>query len=604
MKKKTQVIFAVLSAMLMLGLVGCSRTISDIAKWKASGNIEKLIGALEDAKPQIRKGAAEALGELRAEAAVDPLAALFSDPDSEVSLTAVEALVAIGNEAAAAHLINALKLDDPSARTVAATGLGTLKTAAAVEALVEALGDTEEDVNCAAAVALGLIGDEAASAPLAGKLKSSSAKLRVACARSLAGTRGKAAVTGLIGALDDDDSGVREAVVGSLISIGKPAAPAVLKAIRDNNATVRRGALAVLKAVDAIPAAGSDLIWYQLAAASVDGRKGLDMTLVGKLARMGDPAVDTLLEAAAHNVTDFREHAFRALETMGEPATAKAVEAAGNYAVSDASVWFNARSTWSGTPSWRIDLWSAVAALNPDFELDTAIAANLQTQGRSAFRIITSPDFKPTREYIPLLVGLLGDQTLPPPKQPDVDAFGIPVVKQSVDRFRGEANQQMAREKLIAAGSPAVFPLIAAINERNALIAGHAATALGEVGDSRAVGPLMAVLKRRLAAGEQLTDSPFYSALQKFDDPAAEPVLLRIRPNTDRAIRVFERQYAGVRAMSAESRDTTAHHTQPITFRLGYIDGGKVGEMQMTFMKNAGGDWIPTPALPADLPQP
>ncbi len=603
MRHKKHVFLTAISAILLLSLVGCSRTLTDIEKWKARGNIEKLVKALEDPKSEIRKGAAEALGELKAGVAADPLAAIFNDSDNEVGLAAVTALVAIGSDPAIGHLISALKLENSDARIIAAAGLGTLNATKANEALIAALDDDDENVTCVAATSLGQIGDEKASAPLAAKLKSPSATLRLACAAALAHTGGTAAVKGLVRALADENADVRSAVIGSLVAIGKPGTPSVLEALKDTHAAVRSGAISVLKKTDSVPTSGSDIIWYKLAVVSVDGKDDLNMEVVNALARMGDDTVEILLEAAAHNVADFREHAFHALESIGKSCTETATKTAADFAGDDGLTWFNGRTAWSGSPSWRIDLWAAIASLNPNFDLNNAAAANMQSQGRNAFRVITSPDFAPTREYIPLLIRLLGDTTIPPPTQPDVDEFGMPVVKKAVDRFRGEANQQMAKEKLMAAGNLGVYPLIAAITDQDDRVAGHAAEILGELGESCALEPLMSVVEQKIAAGELLTTSPFYNALQKMDDPSAEPVLLKIRPNTDRAIRIFERQYTGVRAMSAESNDATSHPSQPIAFRIGFIEAEKMGELHVTFSKGSNGDWVPYPALPSDLPQ-
>ena len=105
MKRKRFILFTLLALVATLGLVGCSRTIDDIAKWKAKGNIEKLIQALEDPKVEVRQAAAVALGELKAEPAVDALAVLFSDPEERVTLAAVDALAAIGTDSTTTPLI-------------------------------------------------------------------------------------------------------------------------------------------------------------------------------------------------------------------------------------------------------------------------------------------------------------------------------------------------------------------------------------------------------------------------------------------------------------------------------------------------------------------
>ena len=589
-----------MAAILMLGLVGCSRTSSDIARWKAKGNIEKLIGALQDPKAGIRQEAATALGELKAEAAVEPLAILFNDPESAVGLRAIDALVAIGNNPATGHLIQALQLTNSEARARAATGLGTLNATHAVDALIVALDDSEEPVQCAAASSLGIIGEDKASGPLAAKLKSPSPTLRLACAKALGSTQGSAAIKGLVAAMADESEDVRKAAIASLVAIGTPSVPTVLDTLKHENEAMRQGAMAVLQGLDAVPTAGKNLIWYELARVAVGNKTDLDMAVVDQLSRMDGDAVDTLLEAARHNVAAFRNHAFRALETIGKPCTAKAVEAATGHATPAGRAWFTARPTWSGAPSWRLDLWGALTALNPEFSLDQATAANLQAQGRTAFRAI-SADFTPTRETTPLLIRLLGDETTPPPEQPDVDAAGMPVVKKAIDRFRGEANQHMAKERLVAAGDLAVFPLLAALHDRNELIAGHAAAILGAIGDHRALDPLIGILEQRIKKGEELTNSPFYAALQKMDDPSAEPVLLKIRPDSERAFRIFERRYTGIRVNFADKRVEDGATT---TYRLGYVDkSDNLGQMDVTFARNTAGDWTPSPALPDELPK-
>ncbi|VGO20364.1 HEAT repeat domain-containing protein [Pontiella sulfatireligans] len=600
MNRRIFTVFSVLAAVLMLGLAGCSRTVDDVAKWKASGNVAKLIRALDDLKYEVRLAATEALGELKAEAAVDPLAALFDDDEPDVVLASVNALVSIGNGPASTHLILALKLDNVDARLAAATGLGALKATRSVEDLGMALDDAVAAVALASATSLGQIGEEKGSKPLAGKLSDSSAELRLICVQSLASTGGEEAAKGLVGALDDQDAGVGKAAVESLVAIGDVSIPYALLAIKDNKTVVRKGAIAVLQGLKAVPAKGSDAIWFKLAEVSIDNSDAIDASLVRELAQTGD--VQTLLEANAHNVADFREHAFRAVEALGEPCTAQAVEAVGQMAGAQGKSWFDGRTDWNGAPSWRIDLWAAMASLNPAFELDGATVDAMKSQGRNAFRVIISPQFTATHAYTPLLIELLGDQTKPPPEEPDFDAYGMPIVKKARDTFRGEANQETAKDKLIAAGDAGVLPLIAASIGTNELVGGHAAEILGEIGDARAVEPLIGVLTKKIAAGEELSLSPFYNALQKLDAPEAEPVLLKVRPNADRAMRVFERKYPSVNVLSAENRDTSADYTLPTTFRLGYIADAQLVETPVTFAKDGFGDWKPSPPLPAELP--
>jgi HEAT repeat protein len=600
MKRRPFTLFTMLALAFSLGLVGCSRTIDDIAKWQAKGDTEKLIKALADPKTEVRQAAATALGELKAVPAIDSLAALFNDAEESVVLASVNALAAIGTESTISPMIAALKLDYPRARNTATVSLGELKAVAAVEPLCEVLDDSDETIQCNAAIALGQIGQDAASEALVNKLSSRSERLRLECTKSLALTGGKVAANGLTGALADSSGTVQKAAIASLIALGKISEPYALEALKGEEKATRKGAIAVIKGIKAIPLVGTNAIWYNLAKVSVDNSDAIDTATVTKLAKMRGET-GTLVEACAHEVADFREHAFRALETIGAPGAATAIEAADNGISGNAATWYKARQQWEGSPSWHIDMWAALTALNPDFEIDSAKLSALYRKGRPAFTTIVSPDFTPAREYIPALIALLGDETVPPPEQADYDAEGMPIIKKAIDRFRGEANQQMAQTKLIAAGELATYPLLAAIESKNELVAGHAADILGSQGEKRALEPMMLVLGRKIDAGEELSNSPFYNALQKLNDPAAEPLLLKVRPNPDRAMHVFERKYGGARAISAETKDATGIASQPIGFRLGYIDNGKVGEMEITFVKDGSGDWKPTPALPDSL---
>ncbi|QBG46024.1 HEAT repeat domain-containing protein [Verrucomicrobia bacterium S94] len=603
MKKKRFSFIYVITLALLLGLTGCSRTVDDVAKWKAGGNVEKLIKALQDPKYEVRLAATEALGDLKAEQAIDDLAALYNDTEDEIVMAAVEALAEIGTAATVTPLSAALKLDFSESRIIAAEKLGELKAVGAVPQLVDALDDSEAAVQLAAAQSLGQIGDPSAGEGLAGKIDDSSAALRLACVKALGQCGGDAAAAALIRALGDSDSNISKAAIDSLETLGDFSRSYALEAIKHENAQIRSGAIAVLRRLKAVPTSGNDLIWYQLARASVDSDQDLDEGVTANLINMGDAAVDTLLLAAAHPVEAFREHATYVLEHMGRSVLEAVIAAAEKNAGDAAKKWMAARGSWPGAPSWQIDLWAALAALDPSFNLDRAVVSSLEMQARPAFNVIINPQFNVTREYIPLLIALLGDTTMPPSEQADYDADGIPIIKEKRDMFRGEANRTISEEKLSAAGYKATLPLIAAIEDEDELIAGNAAHILGSQGEKRALEPLMNVVRKKLEAGEILTDSPFYIALQKMDEPVAEPLLLKIRPNPDRAMRVFARKYEGIRPISAETKNDVDDPSQPVHFRIGYINNsGRIGDMMVTFMSDEEGDWVPTPPLPEQLP--
>ncbi len=602
MKRRFFVYLHILAVLAMLGLTGCSRTAEDVEKWKASGNVEKLIKALADPKYEVRLPAAEALGELKAERAVDSLAALYNDPETDIVMAAVEALANIATPSTITPLSAALKLEPVESRKLAAETLGKMKAVGAVPQLTEALGDADESVQLAAALSIGQIGDESGSEGLAGKLNAASSELRKTCAVALGQTGGETAIKALIPALADQNNGVASAAKESLLTLGEPTIPYMLDALKAKELPVRKGALFVLRKLEAVPDAGAYRIWYQLARVSVDADEAIDQGVVNSLIAEGVDAADILLEAAAHPVGDFREHATLALEHFGEAVLELVTAAVDIYATAPAKKWLAARGSWAGAPSWRIDLWAGIAALDPTFSLNKATVNSFEMQARPAFNILVDPQFSLTREYVPLLIALLGDTTMPPPAEPDYDADGIPTIKTKRDMFRGEANRQLAAEKLAAADYRAALPLIAAIEDENELIASNAADILGKLGDKRALEPLMHVVQTKLEAGEALTHSPFYIALQKMNEPEAEPLLLKIRPNADRAMHVFDRKYADIRPVSAETKDTSTEPDQPVNFRIGFIDRGRIGELIVTFTMNAEGNWIPNPPLPDERP--
>ena len=539
MKTRPFIAFAILALLLS----GCSRTSEDIARWESNGNAKKLIDALQDPKVEIRIAAAEALGELKAEKAVNALGTLYSDAEDEAVLAAVKALASIKSNTATTPLIAALKLNNSEARLTAIITLGEMKATGAVSALCESLSDSESANQYAAAQALGEIGDEKGSKSLAEQLNSGSEKLRLDCVISLGKIGGEIATKGLISAMDDKSPDIQKEAIDSLVALGNPAVIYVIEALKADSSQIRSGAISVLN----VPPSGTDYIWFLLARVSVDDEDIIDPAVVSELVEMGNSAVETLLEAASHNVSDFREHAFLALENMGEPCVEQALATAHTRANPKGKVWFAERESWIGAPDWHIDLWAAVASLNPEFG------------GH--------------REPIPLWISQLG-----------------------------EAQPQSTMKQLTDAGNLAVFPLIAACSTTNSSIADQTAEILGNIGDIRAAQALMAVFEKKILEGEKLSSSPFYNALLKLDDPAAEPLLLKVRPNPYRSMRVFECKYPTLRAISAESRNASEDDDQPIVFRIGYINRGKMAEFEISFAKDELGDWKPSPPLPSQLP--
>ena len=95
-----------------------------------SGNplaIERLVQALTDASPRVRRAAAHALGESRAESAADPLVRELLDGASDIRSEAAEALGHLGYSTSIDPLVDALSDADPQVRISAIRGLASIR---------------------------------------------------------------------------------------------------------------------------------------------------------------------------------------------------------------------------------------------------------------------------------------------------------------------------------------------------------------------------------------------------------------------------------------------------------------------------------------------
>ena len=108
---------AVVAAAIVLGLAGCGETTTEtIAKWKAAGNVPKLVDALGSPHQDVRLAAIKAVADLKAEAAVAPLAGMLNDEDQLVVHKSIDAIAAIGGNAAKAEMMELLNYETNEAK--------------------------------------------------------------------------------------------------------------------------------------------------------------------------------------------------------------------------------------------------------------------------------------------------------------------------------------------------------------------------------------------------------------------------------------------------------------------------------------------------------
>ena len=536
-----QPIYIALTSIALLMLTSCSRTLDDIAKWEATGNHLKLIEALEDSDPSIGIAAAEALGNLQNPEAILPLAACLNQTNGLLITTAIQALADLEHPDVITPLTAALRLEQPAAQTIAIAALGRMKATGAIPTLGELLPSADAQQKIEIITAFEEIASPDAAPYLIDQLKQGAPALQAASAQALGQTGGKGAVEALIKTLASDNRATTQAALTALINIGKDAVQPLIQALRSESQQIRNQTLTALRKMKAVPTRGADSIWFRLAAAAQQLKEEIEPTLIQRIAV--EKWTETLLDAAAHPNEIIRNHAVIALEKMGELALDTALERAEALNLS----WFEERNSWPGAPSWRIDLWAAISAFHP-----------AQAQ---------SP-----HHQIPQLIEKL--------ESPETRAHSI---------------------KILQAYAPhARLPLIAALNQTPLALAEQAALLLSEPIQSDALQPLIQRVTFELDRNHALVESPLNEALQRFNAPEAEEVLTRIRPNTERALRCFERHFTDARAISAEKIETKSQQQE--RYRIGYISTGRVQDFTLTFIYSTTGRWIIQPELPNQLP--
>lgn len=119
--------------------------------------VELLLPGLSDPEEMVRSGAALALGELKAEAAVEALVTLLATDSTESGNHAADALAKIGQPAAEV-LVRALQDERPWVRVRAAKALVSVESKQAIPALFRALDDESYVVRHHAEEALARMG--------------------------------------------------------------------------------------------------------------------------------------------------------------------------------------------------------------------------------------------------------------------------------------------------------------------------------------------------------------------------------------------------------------------------------------------------------------
>jgi HEAT repeat protein len=172
--------------------------------------------------------------------------ARLKSPNAELRRYAADALAKFADPRATEALIAALGDPDSQTRAYAAAGLGALKSSHAVEPLIALLNDPDEGVSTSAAMALGKIHAPRAIAPLV-------ARLSMVPASSMPLLDfGPAVVEPLLAAAKSDDPAVRSSAIEALMLTHDPRVfPVLTAALNDPDVAVRQLALLALQTAQA-----------------------------------------------------------------------------------------------------------------------------------------------------------------------------------------------------------------------------------------------------------------------------------------------------------------------------------------------------------------
>jgi HEAT repeat protein len=198
--------------------------------------VPTLIGELTYPTSDVRRRAAQALGQIGDKRAVEPLLhVLAQDQDGVVRWVAALALGELAEESAIPALVNALTDEDWNAASAAGKALVRIGKPA-VGPLIERLLDPDYRVRRHAAQALSEIADSRATQPLIAALEDEDSWVRFSAAEGLGaiGAGDNSVVDTLIRLLGDEDSEVRGVAVVALGKLGNPRALPALEQLADD----------------------------------------------------------------------------------------------------------------------------------------------------------------------------------------------------------------------------------------------------------------------------------------------------------------------------------------------------------------------------------
>jgi HEAT repeat protein len=436
---------------------------------------------------------------------------VLTDPDESVRFEAARILGRHREREAIPPIAEWLSGLDKATRVTAAEVLGEIGSRDAVGPLTRVLADSEAEVRRAAVEALGKIGGDAVEVAIVGRLDDDNMLVRRTAAEKLMELGDPRAVIPLLERFSDSAKEVRIAAMSAVGKLGDPrAVPALVRLLHDPMEEVRIAAAEALGNLRATRAT-DDLIPLLY--------RGADQFRVKVAYALGqirdEKGIRELVRALGTD--SLRVAAREALQAVGEAAVKPLVACLlGGIDACDAA--------------------AAVSVLKVvgDKRATAALVAELG-RGRVKKELVIEAlgQVADPQALLPLLA-LVDDPDADVRRQaldavrPILDGRGAAVLIHLLDDKNAEVRKRAAEDLGVLKSSAAVPRLLAlAAADPSAEVISISVWSLGEIGDARAIDPLVALLRE--GRGQSQRDAA--DALAKIRDPRSVPALVAVAKN-------------------------------------------------------------------------
>jgi HEAT repeat protein len=518
-----------------------------LGQMKERRAVAPLLTSTTAKEKEIRLAALQALGEIRDYQAADGLFVLVSDADAEIRKAALEALAKIG--ISVERIKQDLTSDNWQTRVAALSTMGRLGDRQAIAIAVSCLKDKDYRVRVEAARLLGQFNDGSSVEGLLQALRDNSAEVRVQAANTLGYIGDTRALSSLTTLLSDKDNRVSIAAAEALARLkDERATQILLKTLADSDWRIRSRSAQVLARV-ALDGVTSTSLMLPLTTALSDKDPLVRYYAAEALTAIGTPAIPGLLTNLKSTREGDRSRAARLLSRIGKPAVKPLVALVEEKGTSpDTKV---AALHALGLIGDELAVQVMVACLRDEQAIVRAQAAESLGRFSSAVEQIIQMSKASTATTREAAIEALGRMPQPQALDRLLEAItdsnagvrlaavralgetgGSPRSTQTLIRLLREENSTLrgqAAASLAKIGAAAVPELIAISRDEHPSTRSLAIEALGEIGSSKAVAPLVEVLKMDTsgARGDAI------EALGKIGDPQAiEPLLLVLKTGT------------------------------------------------------------------------